>query len=276
MNPNLVAEQNRAARPQHICRYVGAEFGPDIPATSAGRSSGLPRWHEVSARNVGASMHDLSAKPSGAELTASQFVKKTVDGKTSKVDSLKDSPNHFPQTQTLYSPPPEGHSRTGLQPTGGLQRQHTPGQVGRQAVVHPHPPPPSPPPLLTHSSPIRPRRRRIWSTKNPFKESPQPSREGSQEFLSIAAWMGCGQSKIDQEEAVCRCRDRRKLMADAVQARNAFAAAHSAYTVLLKSTGGALSDRAHRALPAAPALPRLLPRHTPALLFYSKHPDARP
>ncbi|KAL5220582.1 hypothetical protein ABZP36_025295 [Zizania latifolia] len=57
--------------------------------------------------------------------------------------------------------------------------------------------------------------------------------------------MGCGQSKIDQEEAVCRCRERRKLMSDAVQTRNAFAAAHSAYTVLLKSTGGALSDFAH-------------------------------
>ncbi|XP_015688250.1 protein ALTERED PHOSPHATE STARVATION RESPONSE 1-like [Oryza brachyantha] len=61
--------------------------------------------------------------------------------------------------------------------------------------------------------------------------------------------MGCGQSKIDQEEAVSRCRDRKKLMADAVQARNAFAAAHSAYTVLLKSTGGALSDFAQGEAP---------------------------
>lgn len=61
--------------------------------------------------------------------------------------------------------------------------------------------------------------------------------------------MGCGQSKIDQEEAVCRCRERKRLMADAVQARNAFAAAHSAYTVLLKSTGGALSDFAHGEAP---------------------------
>jgi hypothetical protein len=38
-------------------------------------------------------------------------------------------------------------------------------------------------------------------------------------------------------------------MAEAVQARNAFAAAHSAYTVLLKSTGGALSDFAHGEAP---------------------------
>ncbi|XP_062211505.1 protein ALTERED PHOSPHATE STARVATION RESPONSE 1-like [Phragmites australis] len=61
--------------------------------------------------------------------------------------------------------------------------------------------------------------------------------------------MGCGQSKIDQEEAVCRCRDRKRLMADAVQARNAFAAAHTGYTVRLKSTGGALSDFAHGEAP---------------------------
>ncbi|CAL4963543.1 unnamed protein product [Urochloa decumbens] len=61
--------------------------------------------------------------------------------------------------------------------------------------------------------------------------------------------MGCGQSKIDQEEAVCRCRDRKRLMADAVVARNAFAAAHTGYTVRLKSTGGALSDFAHGEAP---------------------------
>ncbi|KAL6627903.1 hypothetical protein ACP70R_031629 [Stipagrostis hirtigluma subsp. patula] len=61
--------------------------------------------------------------------------------------------------------------------------------------------------------------------------------------------MGCGQSKIDQEEAVCRCRDRKRLMADAVQARNAFAAAHTGYAVRLKSTGGALSDFAHGEAP---------------------------
>ena len=61
--------------------------------------------------------------------------------------------------------------------------------------------------------------------------------------------MGCGQSKIDQEEAVSRCRDRKRLMADAVVARNAFAAAHTGYTVRLKSTGGALSDFAHGEAP---------------------------
>jgi len=48
---------------------------------------------------------------------------------------------------------------------------------------------------------------------------------------------------------VSRCRDRKRLMADAVVARNAFAAAHTGYTVRLKSTGGALSDFAHGEAP---------------------------
>ena len=48
---------------------------------------------------------------------------------------------------------------------------------------------------------------------------------------------------------MCRCRDRKRLMADAVVARNAFAAAHTGYTVRLKSTGGALSDFAHGEAP---------------------------
>ncbi|KAJ6841926.1 uncharacterized protein M6B38_303685 [Iris pallida] len=54
--------------------------------------------------------------------------------------------------------------------------------------------------------------------------------------------MGCAQSKIDGEEAVSRCRDRRLLMKDAVSSRSAFAAAHSAYTASLRNTGAALSD----------------------------------
>ncbi|KAJ6844314.1 uncharacterized protein M6B38_291970 [Iris pallida] len=54
--------------------------------------------------------------------------------------------------------------------------------------------------------------------------------------------MGCTQSKIDGDEAVVRCRERKQLMKDAVSSRNAFAAAHSAYTVSLRNTGAALSD----------------------------------
>lgn len=57
--------------------------------------------------------------------------------------------------------------------------------------------------------------------------------------------MGCGQSKIENEEAVLRCKDRKLYMKDAVSARNAFAAAHSSYATYLKNTGAALSDFAN-------------------------------
>ncbi|XP_066306331.1 nitrate regulatory gene2 protein-like [Miscanthus floridulus] len=72
--------------------------------------------------------------------------------------------------------------------------------------------------------------------------------------------MGCRQ--IDQEEAVCRCRERKRLMADAVVSRNGFAAAHTGYTVRLKSTGGALSDFAQGEAPNlawCPPIPTTLP-----------------
>ncbi|KAL8113849.1 nitrate regulatory gene2 protein [Apium graveolens] len=57
--------------------------------------------------------------------------------------------------------------------------------------------------------------------------------------------MGCTQSKIDKEETVTRCKDRKYHMKEAVSARNAFAAAHSLYTMALKNTGAALSDYAN-------------------------------
>lgn len=57
--------------------------------------------------------------------------------------------------------------------------------------------------------------------------------------------MGCAQSKIDNEEAVARSKDRRNLMKDAVSARNAFASGHSGYSFALKNVGAALSDFAH-------------------------------
>ncbi|XVF74593.1 hypothetical protein PTKIN_Ptkin13bG0122300 [Pterospermum kingtungense] len=56
--------------------------------------------------------------------------------------------------------------------------------------------------------------------------------------------MGCSQSKIENEEAVARCKERKQFMKEAVAARNAFAAAHSAYAMSLKNTGAALSDYA--------------------------------
>lgn len=61
--------------------------------------------------------------------------------------------------------------------------------------------------------------------------------------------MGCAQSRIENEESVARCKERRQFMKDAVAARNAFAAAHSAYVVALKNTGAALSDFAQGEAP---------------------------
>ncbi len=58
--------------------------------------------------------------------------------------------------------------------------------------------------------------------------------------------MGLQQSKNgDAFEAVALCRERKQFMGAAVAARNALAAAHAAYAVALKNTGGALSDYAH-------------------------------
>lgn len=57
--------------------------------------------------------------------------------------------------------------------------------------------------------------------------------------------MGCAHSKIENEETVLRCKERKQFMKEAVTARNAFAAAHFAYVMSLKNTGAALSDYAH-------------------------------
>ncbi|KAA8521777.1 hypothetical protein F0562_012450 [Nyssa sinensis] len=56
--------------------------------------------------------------------------------------------------------------------------------------------------------------------------------------------MGCAQSKIENEESVSRCKDRKNFMKDAVSARNAFASGHSGYAIALKNTGASLSDYA--------------------------------
>ena len=57
--------------------------------------------------------------------------------------------------------------------------------------------------------------------------------------------MGCAQSKVDNEESVSRCKERKILMKEAVTARNAFAAGHSGYAISLKNTGASLSDYGH-------------------------------
>ena len=52
--------------------------------------------------------------------------------------------------------------------------------------------------------------------------------------------MGCTASKLDNEDTVRRCKDRRRLMKEAVYARHHLAAAHSDYCRSLRITGSAL------------------------------------
>lgn len=53
--------------------------------------------------------------------------------------------------------------------------------------------------------------------------------------------MGCTVSKLDNEETVRRCKERRRLMKEALYARHYLAAAHSDYCNSLRLTGSALS-----------------------------------
>ncbi|KAK1425052.1 hypothetical protein QVD17_20395 [Tagetes erecta] len=53
--------------------------------------------------------------------------------------------------------------------------------------------------------------------------------------------MGCTASKLGNEDSVRRCKERRRLMKEAVYARHHLAAAHSDYCRSLKNTGSALS-----------------------------------
>ncbi|KAM1370034.1 hypothetical protein ACFX15_039799 [Malus domestica] len=52
--------------------------------------------------------------------------------------------------------------------------------------------------------------------------------------------MGCTASKLDNEDTVRRCKERRRLMKDAVYARHHLAAAHADYCRSLRLTGSAL------------------------------------
>ncbi|CAH2039400.1 unnamed protein product [Thlaspi arvense] len=54
--------------------------------------------------------------------------------------------------------------------------------------------------------------------------------------------MGCTASKLDSEDTVRRCKERRRFMKDAVYARHHLAAAHSDYCRSLRLTGSALSS----------------------------------
>ncbi|KAG5538724.1 hypothetical protein RHGRI_019324 [Rhododendron griersonianum] len=72
--------------------------------------------------------------------------------------------------------------------------------------------------------------------------------------------MGCTASKLENEDTVRRCKDRRRLMKDAVYARHHLAAAHSDYCRSLRLTGSALYL-------FAAGEPLSVSDHTPAVLL---------
>ncbi|KAE8721249.1 protein kinase G11A [Hibiscus syriacus] len=100
--------------------------------------------------------------------------------------------------------------------------------------------------------------------------------------------MGCTASKLDNEDTVRRCKDRRRLMKEAVHARHHLAAAHADYCRSLSAAGSALctfasgeplsiSDETPAVLlqPAAPSPPtttNLIPPRIPQSPSPSLHP----
>ncbi|KAL1802370.1 hypothetical protein ACET3Z_031017 [Daucus carota] len=77
--------------------------------------------------------------------------------------------------------------------------------------------------------------------------------------------MGCTASKLDNEDTVRRCKERRRLIKDAVFARHHLAAAHSDYCRSLRVTGAALSS-------FAAGEPLAVSDHSPAVLLPTSNP----
>ncbi|XVF33625.1 hypothetical protein REPUB_Repub17cG0184000 [Reevesia pubescens] len=78
--------------------------------------------------------------------------------------------------------------------------------------------------------------------------------------------MGCAASKLENEDTVRRCKERRHLMKEAVHARHLLAAAHADYCRSLRLTGSALSS-------FAAGEPLSVSDETPAVLL---HPSTNP
>ncbi|GAA0153342.1 hypothetical protein LIER_11604 [Lithospermum erythrorhizon] len=74
--------------------------------------------------------------------------------------------------------------------------------------------------------------------------------------------MGCTASKLENEDTVRRCKERRRLMKEAVHARHHLSAAHFDYCLSLRHTGAALSS-------FAAGEPLSVSHHTPAVLLRS-------
>ena len=107
--------------------------------------------------------------------------------------------------------------------------------------------------------------------------------------------MGCSQSKIENEEVVSQCKDRKLYMKEVVFACNAFAATHSSYAQYLRNIGATLNDYTHSEVShhhhhshSAPSLSATSPPHPPPSLmarfqsnfqglgfldFFAKNPD---
>ncbi|PQM35774.1 hypothetical protein Pyn_37746 [Prunus yedoensis var. nudiflora] len=79
--------------------------------------------------------------------------------------------------------------------------------------------------------------------------------------------MGCTASKLDNEDTVRRCKERRRLMKDAVYARHHLAAAHADYCRSLRLTGAALvSFSAFEPLDISHQTPAVFLHHHPTPL----------
>nr|DAD18388.1 TPA_asm: hypothetical protein HUJ06_019851 [Nelumbo nucifera] len=88
--------------------------------------------------------------------------------------------------------------------------------------------------------------------------------------------MGCTASKLDNEDTVRRCKERRRLMKEAVYARHHLASAHSDYLRSLRLTGSALADfAAGEPLSVAEQTPSILLRH-PSISSYRPPPPPPP
>ncbi|XP_039064204.1 nitrate regulatory gene2 protein-like [Hibiscus syriacus] len=81
--------------------------------------------------------------------------------------------------------------------------------------------------------------------------------------------MGCAASKLDYEDIVRRCRERRHLMKEAVHARHRLTSAHADYCRSLRVTGPALAS-------FAAGEPLSVSDETPAVLLRPSPPPANP
>ncbi|XWS32433.1 hypothetical protein CRYUN_Cryun23aG0158900 [Craigia yunnanensis] len=81
--------------------------------------------------------------------------------------------------------------------------------------------------------------------------------------------MGCTASKLDNEDTVSRCKERRRLMKEAVHARHYLSAAHADYCRSLRITGSALSS-------FAAGEPLSVSDETPAVLLHPANPSQPP